>query len=81
MVLMRKGGEGCLDNISNNQIVLKETHEQVNYGFNQDEKEFKSVFIGFCMAIILILMGALTLTIVISLKQKKAKIDSLVVKD
>ena len=33
------------------------------------------------MAIILILMGALTMTIVISFKQKKAKIDALVVKD
>jgi hypothetical protein len=66
---MRQGGSTkCLSNVGDNEITLKETHKRTDYGFNNDEKDFKKVFIGFCMTIILILMGALTLTIVISFK-------------
>ena len=79
---MRNGGDiKCLPNEGKNTITLKETHKAQDYGYNKDEKEFRKVFIGFCMSIIIILMVALTSTIVISFKQKKAKIDALVVKD
>lgn len=82
MVLMRRGGDTkCLPNVATNTITLTETHVSQDYGFNDDEKQFRKIFIGFCMSIILILMGGLTFTIVISFKQKKAKIDALVVKD
>lgn len=70
-----------MPNVATYTISLQEKHHAQDFGFNTQEKDFRKVFIGFCMTIILILMAALTFTIVISFKQKKAKIDTLVVKD